>query len=96
MLSYIVAIVAALLLLSNPISRVLFPEQHLQQQQRAAKLSPRPQLNESLLALDGPNSTLPDCPADTYAARILSREPLVVYLENFLSPRERKHLLDIR
>lgn len=90
MLSYIVAFVAALLFLANPISQFFYP------QTPRIRHSPRPQLNESLLALDGPNDTAPVCPPDTYAARILSSEPLVVYLEGFLLEEERKHLLEIR
>ena len=95
MLSYIVAIVAALLFFSNPIARYFYGDDW-QRSTSIHKHSPRPKLNESLLAIDGPNSTAPDCPADAYVARILRREPLVVYLENFLSDEERKHLQDIR
>ncbi|CAM1502896.1 Fc.00g076720.m01.CDS01 [Cosmosporella sp. VM-42] len=89
MLSYIVGILAVLLLLANPISELLYPHQS------RLRVSPRPQLNESLLAIDAPDATVPECPPDAYGARILSREPLVVYLEGFLSVEERRHLLDI-
>lgn len=93
MLSYIVALVAAFLFLADPISRYLSPSGRVK---HSPNLSPRPRLNESLLAIDGPNATAPECPPDTYVARVLSREPLVVYLENFLSDDERRHLLEIR
>lgn len=89
MFAYVVGLLAILLFVANPITQYFLP-------QSSRALSPRPQLNESLLAIDGPNATVPNCPADAYGARILSREPLVVYLEGFLSESERKHLLEIR
>ncbi|EHK17060.1 uncharacterized protein TRIVIDRAFT_112751, partial [Trichoderma virens Gv29-8] len=91
MLAYIVGLLAILLFVSNPITQYFLP----QSSRARNSLSPRPQLNESLLAIDGANATVPSCPADAYGARILSREPLVVYLEGFLSESERKHLLEI-
>lgn len=90
MLSYIVALIAAVIFFADPISQLFWPHKP------NTRLSPRPQLNESLLALDGPNDTAPVCPPDTYSARILSVEPLVVYLEGFLNEDERNHLLEIR
>lgn len=98
MLSYIVALVAGLIFLANPISQIFFPRDEQSRFQRRGsshRLSPRPKLNESLLAIDLANATAPDCPPDAYIARILSRAPLVVYLENFLSEDERRHLLEI-
>lgn len=92
MFSYIVGLFAVLVLVANPISQFFFP----QISRTKNPLSPRPQLNESLLAIDGLNASVLDCPADAYGARILSREPLVVYLEGFLSESEREHLLEIR
>lgn len=94
MLSYIVALIAALIFFANPISEYLFPGHTLLKS--STRLRPRPQLNESLLAIDAANTTAPECPADAYTARILNREPLVVYLEGFLSSEERKQLLEIR
>lgn len=101
MLSYIVGILVAAIFLVNPISQMLFggqrqSQQNLHHRRPSASLSPRPQLNESMLALDGPHDAGPQCPPAAYVARILRREPLVVYLEGFLSDEERKHLLDIR
>ena len=92
MFTYIIGLLGLLLLIvPNPLT-----EYFLSQKERDKYLSPRPQLNESLLAIDAPNATLPDCPADAYGVRILRREPLVVYLEGFLSEEERRHLLEIR
>jgi prolyl 4-hydroxylase len=48
--------------------------------------------NASLIASDEPL----DCPAHSYNTFIVSRQPLIIYIENFLSPEESKHLLDIR
>jgi prolyl 4-hydroxylase len=53
-------------------------------------------LNESLLALPDESFNGSECPADAYVVRLFSREPLVLYIENFLSEDERKHLLEIR
>ncbi|KAH7160019.1 hypothetical protein B0J13DRAFT_581109 [Dactylonectria estremocensis] len=93
MISYVVGLVAIFVVFSNPISQLLFPDQ-AGRRQHAASTS-RPRLNESLLAIDGPNATIPECAPDAYTARILHREPLVVYLEGFVSDEERQHLLDI-
>lgn len=96
MFSYIVALVAALVFLANPISQILFPrDPNLHKSSPGRRVTPRPKLDESLLAVDAPNATVLDCPPDTYVARILNREPLVVYLEGFLSDDERRHLLEI-
>lgn len=48
--------------------------------------------NESLVASDEPLS----CPTHNYNTFVVSRQPLIIYIENFLSPEESKHLLDIR
>ncbi|KAF7545519.1 hypothetical protein G7Z17_g9111 [Cylindrodendrum hubeiense] len=89
MISYVVGLVAVFVLFSNPISQLLFPDQAARQH-----VSPRPRLNESLLAIDAPNATVPACPADAYTARILHRDPLVVYLEGFLSDEEQRYLIE--
>ncbi len=36
------------------------------------------------------------CPSHSYNTYILSHEPLIIYIENFLSASEATHLLDIR
>lgn len=92
MFSYLIGGIAALIFLINPISELFFP----QQANARRDLSRPPQLNESLLAINPPNFTLPECPPDAYVAHILRSQPLVVYLENFLSQDEREHLLNIR
>lgn len=96
MLSYIVGLLAIVIFLGNPILELIAPDRGAAKSLRRGPLSPRPQLNESLLAIDGVNDTAPECPPDAYVARILRRQPLVVYFENFLSEDERRHLLEIR
>ncbi|KAF4123216.1 prolyl 4-hydroxylase [Geosmithia morbida] len=69
MFSYIVAVVAALLFLSDPISRFLSPDGGGSRRSSSlGPLSPRPRLNEDLLAIDAPNATTPQCPEDSYVA----------------------------
>ena len=93
MWSYIVGLVACLIIFANPITDLLYGKPS--GRPASSKLSPRPELNESLLAIDGPDAPALQCPQDTYKARVLRREPLVVYLEDFLSEEERNHLLTI-
>ena len=95
MFSYIIGVLAIGLFLANPISQFFYPQPNRVVTGRQ-NLAPKPRLNESLLALVGPDDTALECPPDTYGARILRKEPLVVYLEGFLSESERRHLLEIR
>lgn len=90
MFSYVVAGIAVFLFAYNPIVQYLSPE--------PARLprTPRPRINESLLAIDVANETAPNCPPDSYSVHILSKAPIVIYIENFLSENERDHLLEIR
>ncbi|KAI1330509.1 2OG-Fe(II) oxygenase family oxidoreductase [Xylariaceae sp. FL0255] len=59
--------------------------------------TPRPPINESLLAIDTSDKAVTplSCAPDAYSVHILSKAPLVVYIENFLSADERAHLLEI-
>lgn len=92
MFSYIIGFIAVVVFIANPLSQFLLPNRDA----RMEAMAKRPQLNESLVAIDGPNSTAPECGGNAYVARILNREPLVIYLEGFLSREERTELLDIR
>ena len=47
------------------------------------------------LALPDEQSSL-YCPRQEYTAHVFNREPLVIYVENFLSQDEIAHLLDLR
>ncbi|KAI5926386.1 hypothetical protein F4810DRAFT_535140 [Camillea tinctor] len=93
MFSFIVGGIAFLLVFYNPIV------QYLSRGGDPVRLprTPRPRINESLLALDAANETLSlaHCPPDAYAVHILSKAPLVIYIENFISEDERAHLLEI-
>ena len=97
MLYYLLAIAAGIFL-ANPIENLLSSSSSSSSNPRDVPLSPRPQLNESLLVIDRPGDAAAavKCPPDSYGARILSRDPLVVYLEGFLNEEERRHLLEIR
>ncbi|KUI65442.1 Prolyl 4-hydroxylase 5 [Cytospora mali] len=92
MLSYAVAVLV-FIILYNPIIQFLSPAPLLPQVHR----TPRPRVNESLLALEEANGTAAalQCPEDSYSVHIFSKEPLVVYIENFLPADERAHLLEI-
>lgn len=93
-LSYAIGLLACLVFLPNPLSQLLRGGGFSSAPPRMRRI-PRPAVNESLLALDDWPGNL-TCPGDAYAAHLFSKEPLVVYIENFLSPAERAHLLDIR
>lgn len=92
MFSYLVGFVAIFAVLYNPLSQFFSPG--IPQVRR----TPRPQINTDLLALEENtgNETGTQCPQDAYSVHIFSREPLVIYIEGFLLPEERVHLLDIR
>ncbi|KAH8673937.1 2OG-Fe(II) oxygenase family oxidoreductase [Xylariales sp. PMI_506] len=89
MFVYIVGGISILLFFYTPIVQFFSTE--------PARLprTPRPSINESLLAIDAANDTTLACPLDAYSVHILSKAPLVVYIENFISDDERNHLLEI-
>ncbi|KAK4135464.1 hypothetical protein BT67DRAFT_449034 [Trichocladium antarcticum] len=89
MIGYFLAAIPVLLFFSDSITH-LFPPSHPQ-----IRRLPRPPLNPDLLALETNDASNYTCPPDASAVHIYSREPLVLYVENFLSPDERAHLLDI-
>ncbi|CAN8096584.1 unnamed protein product [Discula destructiva] len=62
--------------------------------QRQMRRTPRPAINESLLALDDWHGNL-SCGADGYTVHLFSKAPLIVYVEGFLSASERAHLIEI-
>ncbi|KAK8089409.1 hypothetical protein PG997_004370 [Apiospora hydei] len=90
MFSYVVAGVALLLVFYNPLLEYFSaggPRPHA--------YLPRPAINESLLAIDAPHDGVPDCAPHSYSIHILSKAPLVIYIENLLSTAERELLLNI-
>lgn len=92
MFSYVVGLVAIIVVLYNPLIQLLSPGTPRIQR------TPRPQINTDLLALEQitGNETGVQCPQDSYSVHVLSRAPLVLYIEGFLHPEERAHLLEIR
>ncbi|GAP89685.1 putative prolyl 4-hydroxylase subunit alpha-1 [Rosellinia necatrix] len=92
MFSYIVAGFAFLSLFYGPVTRYLTTGQ----EPRPLPRIPRPRINESLLAIDTDDQTAPlNCATDAYSVHILSKAPLVVYIENFLSLDEQNYLLEL-
>jgi len=96
MFSYVIVLAAFLLVLYNPIVELLTPSGvrvHPQIQR-----TPRPKvLDGDLLALEDANRTARACvEPESYKIHVFSREPLVIYIENFLALDEMKHLLEIR
>jgi hypothetical protein len=88
MFNYLLALVPILLFFANPISQLFSPSTP-----RIHRL-PRPQLNEDLLAIEEPSNYT--CPPHSYTVHVVSRAPLVLYIEDFLTLEERRHLLEIR
>lgn len=94
MFSYIIGLVAMLVVFYNPVLDLFSPENVPQ-----IKRTPLGNLNTTLLAMEDDstgNGTDLQCPQDEYSVHIYSKEPLVLYIEGFLSADERAHLLDIR
>ncbi|KAF3345865.1 hypothetical protein EV126DRAFT_408475 [Verticillium dahliae] len=90
MISYLVGLVAFLLFALGPLTQWLSPAPP------SSSYAPRPFLNASHLALDDADAPAPDCAPDAYAVHIYSRQPLVLYLEGFLTEEERAHMLEER
>ncbi|TVY93292.1 Prolyl 4-hydroxylase [Lachnellula willkommii] len=87
MLGYIAALLPLYVLVWIPLSNVLFgtpQKQKLSDHQNAI-------FNSSLVATDEPLS----CPPYNYNTFILSQEPLIIYIENFLTAEESAHLISI-
>lgn len=94
MLSYAVALLACLLLWYNNTTT-----NNNASTPSSIRRTPRPRVNESLLALEEGDASI-TCGehggAGSYSVHLFSKEPLVMYIENFISHEERAHLLDIR
>ncbi|KAK0738597.1 hypothetical protein B0T18DRAFT_334715 [Schizothecium vesticola] len=88
MFSYIIGLLACVVFFYNPLMQMLSTSPP-----RLIRTS-RPPLNHELLALESPNETSL-CKPDAYRVHVFSREPLVLYIEDFLTPDERQHLLEI-
>jgi prolyl 4-hydroxylase len=88
-ISYILALLPLYVLVYLPLSRIIFPSQ--------VPLSNNLAYNSSFIATEDAELFNPaSCPKHSYETHILSLEPLMVYIENFLSVKEREHLVSIR
>lgn len=94
MFSYLVGLLACLLFLYTPLSQLLLGSE-CSAPPRQIRRTPRPAVRSDLLAAEDWPGNL-TCPGDAYSVHLFSKEPLVVYIENFLSAGERAHLLEIR
>lgn len=86
MIGYVFALLPLYMILYLPISHMLSdsPEKFTAADSNI--------LNNSLIATDEPLF----CPSHGYKTHILSFEPLIIYIEDFVSVNETKHLLKIR
>jgi prolyl 4-hydroxylase len=86
MLGYIVALLPLYVLVWVPLSGIIFGT--------SQKPSDRQNVvfNSSFVATDEPLS----CPPYNYNTFILSQEPLIIYIENFLTTEESAHLVKTR
>ncbi|KAK0121708.1 hypothetical protein ONS95_009993 [Cadophora gregata] len=84
MIGYIATILPIYIFVYLPISTSLFGTSQ-------KPVAPITQLNSSLIASNEPLN----CTSHYYNTHILSLEPLIIYIENFLSPNESSHLLKI-
>ena len=88
MLGYLAALLAAYVFLYLPISQMIYgPPQQSTNGQFSNFI-----YNESFIATNEPLS----CASHNYNTFILSHEPLMIYIENFLTAEESKHLIEIR
>jgi hypothetical protein len=86
MLGYIFALLPLYVLVYLPLSHILYGSpQHRSKLQSVS-------FNSSFIATDEPLV----CPEHNFNTHILSHEPLMIYIEDFLSASESKHLLQIR
>ncbi|CAK7215649.1 hypothetical protein SCUCBS95973_002546 [Sporothrix curviconia] len=84
---------AAVLFWLDPILKAVAPAL---QEAPILRKTPRPAINEALLALENAEADKGlVCPDDAYTVHVFSKAPLVLYVENFLSLAERRHLVEI-
>jgi len=88
MLGYIAALLPLYVLVWIPLSNVIFGTPQKQKPSDHQNVL----FNSSFIATDEPLS----CPPHNYNTFILSQEPLIIYIENFLTAEESAHLISIR
>jgi prolyl 4-hydroxylase len=86
MIGYIVALLPLYMFVYLPISHMIYGTSKNPSNQQITNF------NTSFIATNEPLS----CPSHNYNTFVLSHEPLIIYIENFLSPDESQHLLEIR
>lgn len=84
MLLYVFALIPLYVLVWVPLSQIIFGRQ--------SSLDEPLNLNSTFIASDEPLY----CPEDSYKTYIISREPLMIYIEGFLKENESRHLVDVR
>ncbi|TVY48885.1 Prolyl 4-hydroxylase [Lachnellula occidentalis] len=87
MLGYIAALLPLYILVWVPLSSVIFGTRQKQEPSDHQNVL----FNSSFIAADEPLS----CPPHSYNTFILSQEPLIIYIENFLTAEESAHLISI-
>jgi hypothetical protein len=95
MIGYILALVPLYIFILLPIQQSFFPHSlsYLTSSSSRAQ-SPNFIFNESFIAPFENHGE--ECKKVNFSTYVLSREPLVLYLEGFLHPEEAAHLLEIR
>jgi hypothetical protein len=88
MIGYFFAIIPLYVLVYVPLSNIIFGSGVKRQLEEESSL----ELNSSFIASDDPLF----CPKHSYNTYILSHEPLMVYIEGFLSRNESEHLVKVR
>jgi prolyl 4-hydroxylase len=86
MIGYIVALLPLYMFVYLPISHMIYGTSEKTSVQQTTNF------NSSFIATNEPLA----CPSHNYNTFILSHEPSIVYIENFLSSDESQHLLEIR
>lgn len=94
MIGYALAILPLYIFVYIPVSQLLgLPSLSPSSSSRSHDYEHEHTFNASFIAPEDPDLI---CPEHTYTTSILSREPLVLYLEGWLSEEEIAHLLEIR
>ncbi|KAL3424987.1 2OG-Fe(II)oxygenase family Oxidoreductase [Phlyctema vagabunda] len=90
MLGYFFAIIPLYIFVYLPISNILFGAPQTRQLQNAEFF-----LNTSFIATEDAESAALQCTPHAFSTHILNLEPLVIYIEDFLSEEEREHLVNV-
>jgi prolyl 4-hydroxylase len=89
---YLLALIPAYIFVYSPISRLIFGSL----QEEANEPIDISKIDPELLSLISPDDPLLNCSSQPYDIHILSRAPLVIYIESFLSDSEASHMVEVR